>query len=45
MGFLLYPFALMAGALNAVQTGANATLAKTLGQPVVACLVIASVAI
>jgi transporter family-2 protein len=44
MSFLLYPFAILAGALNAVQAGSNATLAKTLGQPVAAALVIAAVA-
>lgn len=45
MSFFLYGFALAAGALNAVQSGTNATLGKALGQPVAAGLVIASAGI
>ena len=40
MQWLLYPLALAAGALNAVQAGANAHLGKVLGQPVLAGLVV-----
>ena len=43
MPWLLYPFALVAGLLNAVQSGANSTLAKQLGQPFVAALIIVAV--
>ncbi|MDX7952694.1 DMT family transporter [Lichenihabitans sp. Uapishka_5] len=38
MSFLLVPLALLAGILNTVQSGANATLSKGLGQPVLAAL-------
>lgn len=41
MSFLLVPLALLAGVLNTVQSGANATLNKGLGQPVVAALCVA----
>ncbi|HEY8565485.1 MAG TPA: DMT family transporter [Beijerinckiaceae bacterium] len=39
----LYGFAVVAGLLNALQSGANSTLAKTLGQPFAAALVIVAV--
>ena len=39
----LYLFAAVAGALNAVQSGANATLNKTLGQPFLAALIVLGV--
>ena len=38
MSFLLVPLALLAGMLNTVQSGANATLNKGLEQPIVAAL-------
>ena len=41
MSFLLIPLALLAGVLNTVQSGANATLNKGLGQPIVAALCVA----
>ena len=41
--WLLYAFAVLAGTLNAVQSGANVTLTKTLGQPIVAALVVSGV--
>lgn len=41
--WFLYPFAILAGALNAFQSGANATLAKTLEQPFVAGLIVVAV--
>lgn len=40
MSFLLVPLALLAGVLNTVQSGANATLAKGLGQPIAAALAV-----
>ena len=39
----LYVFAAVAGMLNAVQSGANATLNKTLGQPFLAALIVLGV--
>lgn len=39
----LYGLVLIAGALNAVQSGANAALGKSLGQPLMAALVIVAV--
>lgn len=41
MTLLLIPLALLAGVLNTVQSGTNATLAKGLGQPAVAALCVA----
>ena len=38
MLFLFIPLALVAGVLNTIQSGANATLNKGLGQPIVAAL-------
>ena len=38
MSFLLMPLAFLAGVLNTVQSGANASLNKGLGQPIVAAL-------
>ena len=43
MSWVLYAFALLAGALNTVQSGANVTLNKTLDQPILAALVVAAV--
>jgi bacterial/archaeal transporter family-2 protein len=43
MHWLLYGFAAVAGAVNAIQSGCNATLGKMLGQPFVAALVIVAV--
>ncbi|MDB5511784.1 MAG: hypothetical protein JWR08_1267 [Enterovirga sp.] len=40
MSGLLYVFAIVAGVLNTIQSGANVTLSKTLDQPVAALLVI-----
>ena len=40
MSWLLYVFAVVAGALNTVQSGQNATLNKALGQPILAALVV-----
>ena len=40
MRWMVFVFAVGAGVLNAVQSGANATLNKSLGQPVAAGLVI-----
>jgi bacterial/archaeal transporter family-2 protein len=41
--WFLYLFAVLAGALNAIQAGANATLSKTLGQPFLAAILILAV--
>jgi transporter family-2 protein len=41
--WFLYAFAVVAGALNAIQAGANATLSKTLGQPFLAAVLILAV--
>jgi transporter family-2 protein len=43
MSWLLYLFAIVAGALNTVQSGANVTLNKSLEQPILAALVVAAV--
>jgi bacterial/archaeal transporter family-2 protein len=43
MSWLLYAFAIAAGVLNTVQSGANVTLNKTLEQPILAALVVAAV--
>ena len=43
MSWFLYAFAILAGALNTVQSGANVTLNKSLDQPIVAALVVAAV--
>jgi transporter family-2 protein len=40
MSWLLYVFVVVAGALNTVQSGQNATLNKALGQPLIAALVV-----
>ncbi len=42
MPALIALIAILAGALNTVQAGANATLGKALGQPVLAALVVAA---
>ncbi len=41
--WFLYAFAVVAGALNSFQSGANGALAKTLGQPFVAALLIVAI--
>ncbi|KQP92421.1 MULTISPECIES: DMT family transporter [unclassified Methylobacterium] len=41
--WLLYGFALVAGIANAVQSGTNATLSKSLGQPFAAAIVVSLV--
>jgi transporter family-2 protein len=41
--WFLYALTLLAGIANAVQPGPNATLAKTLGQPFAAGLVVVTV--
>ena len=41
MSFIFIPLALLAGVLTTVQSGANATLNKGLGQPVLAALCVA----
>jgi transporter family-2 protein len=43
MSWFLYAFAILAGALNTVQSGANVTLNKSLDQPILASLVVAAV--
>ena len=43
MSWLFYTFAVLAGALNAVQSGANVTLNKGLDQPILAALVVSAV--
>ena len=43
MTWLIYAFALVAGALNTVQSGSNVTLTKTLEQPILAALIVAVV--
>ena len=43
MSWFLYAFAILAGVLNTVQSGANVTLNKSLDQPIVAALVVAAV--
>ncbi|WP_253187769.1 DMT family transporter, partial [Roseomonas sp. TAS13] len=40
MPWILWGLALLAGALNTVQSGTNATLNKVLGQPVLAALAV-----
>lgn len=40
MSALLYVFAIVAGAFNTVQTGANVTLSKALGQPIASLFVV-----
>ena len=40
MSVLLYLFAVLAGGLNTVQTGANVTLSKALGQPIASLFVV-----
>ncbi|RVU20069.1 DMT family transporter [Methylobacterium oryzihabitans] len=40
MAFLIVPIAILAGILNTVQAGANATLSKATEQPVLAALVV-----
>ena len=42
MPFLIGLLAVVAGVLNTVQSGANATLNKTLAQPITAALVVAA---
>lgn len=42
-GWLIGLFAVVAGALNTVQAGANATLSKSLAQPLAAALVVSGV--
>ena len=41
--WFFYAFAVVAGGLNAIQAGANATLSKTLGQPFLAAILILAV--
>jgi transporter family-2 protein len=43
MNWFFYAFAILAGALNAVQSGANVTLNKGLDQPILAALVVSAV--
>lgn len=43
MSWLLYVVALVAGALNTAQSGANVTLNKTLEQPILTALIVAAV--
>ena len=43
MHIFLYVFALVAGCLNVVQAGANTTLTKTLGQPILSVLTVYTV--
>jgi transporter family-2 protein len=43
MNFVIAAMAVLAGALNTVQAGANATLAKGLGQPILAALIVSAV--
>ena len=43
MSWFFYAFAILAGALNAVQSGANVTLNKGLDQPILAALVVSAV--
>jgi transporter family-2 protein len=43
MSWALYLFAIVAGALNTVQSGANVTLNKGLDQPILAALVVSAV--
>ena len=45
MPILIGLLAVVAGALNTVQSGANATLNKSLGQPVTVALVVAAVSV